>query len=191
MKRSTILLLFGIFALLAGCTPSREKTIARINSLEKRLFAPESVNFDKTMADSLMVLYENFIKANPKDSLSPGYLFKAANIAMNAGDGGKALGLFDQYLQNYPDQKKAPMCLFFKGFVNENVLHNLDKAREAYLLFLEKYPTNDFAKDVTMALKNLGKTPEMLVREFEAQRKADSIRVADSLAKIKKPKKHK
>jgi hypothetical protein len=33
---------------------------------------------------------------------------------------------------------------------------------------------------------NLGKTPEMLVREFEEKRKADSTRVADSIKKIRK-----
>ncbi len=186
MKKITYFLLVGIFGLMAGCSPSREKTVNTIHSLEKRLFAPESTSFDKVKADSLLMMYEIFIKKNPKDSMAPGYLFKAANVAMNMGDGSKAIMLFDQYLQNYPEQKKAPLCLFFKGFVCENVLHDFDKARETYLLFLEKYPTNDFAKDAKMALMNLGKTPEMLVKEFEAQRKADSIRIADSLAKIKK-----
>ena len=186
MKKICFFLLFGIFGLMAGCSPSREKTVNTIHGLEKRLYAPESTSFDKVKADSLMVMYKNFIEKNPKDSMSPGYLFKAANVAMNMGDGNKAILLFDQYLQNYPEQKKAPLCLFFKGFVCENVLHNLDKARETYLLFLEKYPSNDFTKDAKMALLNLGKTPEMLVKEFEAQRKADSIRVADSLSKIKK-----
>jgi outer membrane protein assembly factor BamD (BamD/ComL family) len=186
MKKTTFLFLAGIIGLMAGCSPSREKTVNKILSLEKRLFSSEAYSFDKVKADSLLVLYKGFIKDHPKDSLAPGYLFKAANIEMNMGDGGKAIGLFDQYLQNYPDQKKAPMCLFFKGFVYENVLRDLDKARETYLLFIEKYPANDFAKDAKMALKNLGKTPDMLVKEFEVQRKADSIRAVDSMAKTKK-----
>ena len=188
MKGTTVFLLLVIFGLMVGCSPSRQKTINRIQSLEKRLFAPESVSFDKIKADSLITLYENFIKKNPKDSLVPEYLFKAANVAMNMDDGNKAIGLFDQYLKNYPEQQKAPMCVFFKGFIYENVLHDYDKAREVYLFFIEKYPTNDFTKDARMALKNLGKTPEMLVREFEAQRKADSLRVADSLSKSRKNK---
>jgi outer membrane protein assembly factor BamD (BamD/ComL family) len=189
MKRVTFLLLAVILGLMTGCSPSREKTVKKIVGLETRLFSPESVSFDKVKADSLMALYESFIADHPKDSLVPGYLFKAANVAMNMEDGVKSIRLFDQYIQNYPDQKKAPMCLFFKGFVYENVVHDLDKARETYLLFIEKYPGNDFVKDAKMALKNLGKTPEMLVREFEEQRKADSIRIADSLA-ITKKKKH-
>ena len=42
--------------------------------------------------------------------------------------------------------------------------------------------------DMIEVVLDLGKTPEMLVKEFEMKRKADSTRVADSLSKTKKPK---
>jgi outer membrane protein assembly factor BamD (BamD/ComL family) len=106
---------------------------------------------------------------------------------MNSGDGPRALNFFDQYLQDFPDGPKAPISLFFKAFIYENMMQNLDKARETYLLFIEKYPNDDFTKDAKLALMNLGKSPDELIRQFEEQRKTDSIRVADSLAKIKKP----
>ncbi|MEI7664120.1 MAG: tetratricopeptide repeat protein [Bacteroidota bacterium] len=188
MKTRYILLFVAVFGLITGCSPSREKKVSRIRDLEKRLFAPESVSFDKVKADSLMALYDDFIKNSPKDSLAPGFLFKEANVAMNMNDGNRAVALFDQYIQDYPEQKKAPVCMFFKAFVYENISHDLDKAREAYLQFIEKYPSNDFVKDAKMALQNLGKTPEMLVKEFEMKRKADSTKVADSLSKTKKSK---
>ncbi|MCK9219617.1 MAG: tetratricopeptide repeat protein [Bacteroidales bacterium] len=172
--------------MFTGCGPSREKTVQQIRGLENRLFSPEVVSFDKTKADSLLVLYEDFIKDHPKDSLAPGFLFKAANINMNAGKGTKAIALFDQYLKNYPDQPKASLCLFFKAFVYENLLDNLDNARETYLLFIEKYPNDDFTDDAKLALQNLGKTPDQMVREFEVRQKADSTRRADSIAALKK-----
>jgi outer membrane protein assembly factor BamD (BamD/ComL family) len=189
MKKAIILILLIPVVLMTGCKPSREKTISRIDILEKSLFAPEAVSFNKEKADSLQAFYLDFIKDYPKDSLTPGYLFKAANIAMNSGNGNKAIDFFDQYIQNYPDQPKASMCMFFKAFIYENMLQNLDKARETYLMFIEKYPAHDFTNDARLALVNLGKTPEMLVREFEEKGKADSLRIADSLAKIKKTKK--
>lgn len=188
MKRLTFLMLCILTGMLAGCSPSREKTISRIKSLEKSLYSPESVSFDKVKADSLMALCENFIKDHPKDSLAPVFLFKAANVAMNMNDGNKAISLFDQYIKDYQDKPKAPVCMFFKGFIYENILHDLDRAREVYLQFIEKYPNNDFVKDAKMALANLGKSPEMLVREFDAKQKADSARIADSVAKTKKKK---
>jgi TolA-binding protein len=188
MKKTTFLVLSGmIMMMFTGCGPSRDKTVQQIETLEKSLFSPEALSFNKEKADSLLSLYDLFLKDNPKDSLAPGFLFKAANIAMNSGDGPRALNFFDQYLQDFPDGPKAPISLFFKAFIYENMMQNLDKARETYLLFIEKYPNDDFTKDAKLALMNLGKSPDELIRQFEEQRKTDSIRVADSLAKIKKP----
>jgi outer membrane protein assembly factor BamD (BamD/ComL family) len=107
---------------------------------------------------------------------------------MNSENGAKALALFDQYLNDYPDHPKAPMCLFFKAFIYENLIRNLDKARETYLLFIEKYPSDDFTNDAKLALMNLGKSPDMIVREFEAKLRADSLRMADSLAQASRQK---
>ena len=182
-----IFLVAGVAA-ITGCKPSREKSVEQIRSLERRLFSPEAASFDKVKADSLMTLYQGFVDRFPKDSLTPGFLFRSANIAMNSGNGLVAVEQFDRYLTGFPDGSKAPLCMFFKAFVYENVLKNLDKARETYLLFIEQYPGNAFVKDAEMALKNLGKTPDQIVREFEEQRKADSIRVADSVAGLKKAK---
>jgi outer membrane protein assembly factor BamD (BamD/ComL family) len=191
MKTTTYLLIAGLAGFIISCSPSREKRIERISAMEKSLFAPDAYSFNQVKADSLVAMYVEFIAENPKDSLSASYLFKTANIVMNGGDGNKALGYFDQYIKDFPDGPKVSMCMFFKGFVYENMLGNLDKAREVYLQFIEKYPNDDFVDDAQMALMNLGKSPEMLIREFEAKQKADSIRTADSLAKSKpKPKRN-
>jgi outer membrane protein assembly factor BamD (BamD/ComL family) len=187
---------FYLFALvlsivaLAGCGPSREKSVKTITSLETRLFAPNTNGFDKVKADSLAAAYASFIKHFPKDSLTMKFTFKAANLNMNMGDGAKAIELFDKFIATYPDEPKAIVSMFFKAYIYENQLKNLEKAKELYLQFVEKYPNSDFAKDARMALQNLGKSPEQMVREFEERQKADSIRVADSLAALK-PVKHK
>ncbi len=179
-----ITLLLVIF--LWGCSPSRDKTIDEIKSLEKRLFSPQVTSFDKKKADSLIGLYENFARRFPDDSLAAGYVFKAASIAMNSGDGNKALVLYDQIIEKYPQYKKAPLCVFFKGFVYENLLNDLPKAKEQYTLFISTYPDNEFVPSAQASIQNLGKTPEQLVMEFEAKKKADSTKVADSLASMKK-----
>lgn len=190
-NRFNILLPAAALLLLTSCGPSRDELANRIQGVEKLLYAPQAVAFDKGKADSLTALYETFVKEHPKDTLSPGFLFKAASLAMNSGNGQKALILYEQYLKDYPDKPKAPMCLFFKAFVYENLFQDLDKARESYNEFIRKYPKDDFADDAQMALVNLGKTPEMLIKEFEERARADSARRADSLAALgKKGKKH-
>ena len=184
MKRNNILILIIPVMLFAGCKPSRNKSAEQIKSLETALYSPKSTSFDKGKADSLMTIYETFVNRFPDDSLSPGYTFKAANIAMNINEGTKAITLFDQYINKYPDKPKAEVCLFFKGYVYENVLRDLDKAKETYLVFIEKYPKSQFTDDAQMALQNLGKSPEEMFREFEVKRKADSTRVSDSIAAL-------
>jgi outer membrane protein assembly factor BamD (BamD/ComL family) len=185
MKNKNYLLLLLIPFLFTSCGPSREKSVKEINAMEKRLFSPNSTSFDKAKWDSLIAKYEAFSKRFPDDSLVPAYTFNAANIAMNMNDGQKALALFEQIITKYPNYKKAPLCLFFKGYVYENLLHDLGKAKENYLAFIEKYPNNEFVSAAQASIQNLGKSPEQMVKEFEAKRQADSARVADSLAKVK------
>jgi outer membrane protein assembly factor BamD (BamD/ComL family) len=189
MRKSVFPSIILVLAILTGCGPSREKSVKTITSLETRLFSPSATGFDKVKADSLLSAYESFMKHFPKDSLTVKITFKAANLNMNMGEGTKAIELFDKFIEKYPDNPKASVSMFFKGYIYENQIKNLDKAKEIYLQFIEKYPDNEFTKDARIALQNLGKSPEVMVQEFEERQKADSIRKADSLAALK-PVKH-
>jgi outer membrane protein assembly factor BamD (BamD/ComL family) len=183
MKKMAFLLFPCIILISVSCKPSKEKSALKIQTLEQSLYSPSASSFSKSKADSLVVMYEDFANRFPGDSLSPSCLFKAANVTMNLGNGQKALDLFDRVLEKYPKYQKAPLCLFFKGYVYENLLHDLVKAKETYLQFIENYPTNEFAQAAQASIQNLGKTPEQMIREFELKQKADSTHKADSLAK--------
>ena len=188
MKIKTFLLPF-VLVILISCGPSRNKEAARIHEMETRLFSPKANSMDNKSADSLLLLYSAFIKDFPADSLTQNYIFKAGNLYMNRGNGKPANEMFDLYRANYPNDAKSAICLFFKAYIYENILQNFDKAQELYIQFIEKYPHHDFADDAQMALNNLGKSPDQMVKEFELKKKADSARVADSLKKTQKKKK--
>ena len=67
-----------------------------------------------------------------------------------------------------PQHPKAPTALFMMGFIYENDLGDLNKAKETYQTFLNRYPNDpDYADDAQNALKFLGKSPEEIIREFE------------------------
>ncbi len=185
MKTRFLLLLF-IPIILVSCGPSRDKEAKAIQNIEKRLFSPDATSLDKESADSLLTLYSAFIINFPSDTLTKNYMFKAGSLYMNTGNAKKALEMFDLYRAGYPNDPRAAMCLFFSAYMYENLLQNLDKAQELYILFIEKYPHHDFADDAQMALNNLGKTPDQMVKEFEQRKSADSARVADSLKKAGK-----
>ena len=185
MKKNILITIILLSAVFVGCKPSRDKSALEIQEFEKNFYSLQSFTFNKPKGDSLLKMYDDFITRFPADSLSPKFLFKAANLAITEGDGNKALSLLDKFIQKYPDNRKTPVCAFFKGYVYENILKNMDLAKESYLIYIEKYPDDAFVKDARMAIKNLGKTPEQMIKEFEAMQKLDSVRKADSLANLK------
>lgn len=182
MKANLLIFPLLLFTMVA-CGPSRAKEINRIHAVETRLFSQNATAFDKEAADSLLALYSAFIKNFPADSMTQKYIFKAGNLYMNSGNGKAAIEMFDLYRSSYPNDARSAICLFFTAYIYENLMKNLDKAQELYILFIEKYPRNDFADDAQNALNNLGKTPDQMVKEFEQRKQADSVRVADSLRK--------
>ncbi len=111
-------------------------------------------------------LYVDFADTYPKDSISPYYLFKAADVSVNTFHSDESIALFNKLLKNYPDFEKAPHALFLKAFTYENYLHQLDSAKASYQLFLAKYPNHAFANDAKISLDNLGKTPEEIIEGF-------------------------
>jgi outer membrane protein assembly factor BamD (BamD/ComL family) len=168
-----IIMIVGIL-LLISCNGSSDKTSEKeksvevsIAEMEKEFFSETQTKMDKRKALDLVKLYVQFADQNPADPQSPEYLFKAADISMNLNRPQQTIKLFDRILTNYPSSNKAPSSLFLKAFVYEDQLQDYDKAKKYYELFLVEYPNSEFADDAEVSIKNLGKTPEELIKEFE------------------------
>ena len=191
MNKNIFISIVLLSAILSGCKPSRDKSATDIQKIEASLYSEQTLTYNKVRGDSLLQMYEDFIARFPSDTMAPFYLFRAANLKMTEGDGNRSLSLLDQFMQKFPDHQKAPVCLFFKAFVYENLLRNLALAKETYLLYIEKYPNGEFVKDAQMSVQNLGKTPDQMIKEFEAMQRFDSVRKADSIANLKVKKRSK
>ncbi|MGI9159398.1 MAG: tetratricopeptide repeat protein, partial [Saprospiraceae bacterium] len=95
-------------------------------------------------------------------------LMQAAGLAKSIGNPKKALQLYYQVESQSPEHRQAPAALFLSGFIYENDLGDLDKAKTVYQDFLKRYPNDpSYLDDVQVSLKNLGKSAEELIREFE------------------------
>lgn len=158
--------------ILAACTSPQEELKTEIKSMEDVLFADANKMIDKAKARELIDKYIQFADEYPESQDAPQMLFQAGDMAMNLNMPKEAVVLFDRIMENYPDFDKAPQCLFLKGYIYENNLGNLNVAKKIYEEFLEKYPDDEFADDAEVSIKNLGKTPEELIKEFEEQQKA-------------------
>lgn len=93
---------------------------------------------------------------------------RAAGLAKNIEQPNKALQMYFKISDRLPKHQKAPTALFMQGFIYENDLKDLDKAKATYESFLSNYPDDpDYADDAKTALSMLGKSAEELVRSFQ------------------------
>lgn len=95
-------------------------------------------------------------------------IMRAAGLAKTVGEPNKALRFYYNVAETIPGHPKAPTALFMMGFIYENDLKDMDKARETYELFLKRYPKDpDYVDDAQNALKYLGMSPEDIIKQFE------------------------
>jgi len=170
--RRALLLLLTVTLFATACDGPQKGADSKslkesILQQEEKVFNTDRNRMQKQDAMALVNLYEEYANENPGDTLSAEYLFRASDISMNLGRPGQTIRLFNRILTEYPDFKKAPTTLFLLAFVYEDQKKDYDNARKYYELFLTKYPDSEFADDAEISLKNLGKTPEELIREFE------------------------
>lgn len=161
------------------CT--RKDPQAKIRSLEEKMskenftFDPKGIQVAEELIDAY-ILYANEHDTSPE---APDYLYNAAELSLNLNNTRQSLELYNRIIFQHPDHAKVPECLFLIAFIYENHLQNFGKAKELYESFIEKYPDHDFADDAAVSIRNMGKSPEELIREFEEQ-----ARLADSTMQL-------
>ena len=170
MRKLMFLLLLPMAISCGGNTQEgvmpRSERLQLITEMEKDAFKDVD-QFDTTKALALVNNYALFASENPKDEMTPNYLFKAADLSMALENSLLAISYFDQVIDDYSDFDKMPYCMFLKPFVYEDQLKDMAKAKESYEAFIDRFPEHDMADAARFSIKNLGKSPEELIREFE------------------------
>lgn len=169
MRKLITLALLGL-ALNACQTDSTKSLQEKLVKLDKEMGGAavtdkaKAAEFIKT-SEALAALLE---KTNPDQYAD--VLLKAAGLAKTVENPQKAIELYNKIVDGLPQHKKAPTALFMIGFVQENDLNDLGKAKATYERFLQAYPNDpDFTDDAQNAIKMLGKSPDEIVKEFEKQ----------------------
>lgn len=161
-------LALSLALLLASCSANREQSLQDIKEAENNLYANEGAFlFSDSLATITLDAYLDFVGNFPKDSLSAEYLFKAADLHRAKHEFDKAITTFERIGKEYPEYGKVPQSVFLQGFIYENDLKDLPKAKERYEFFIQQYPQHQLARDVQFSLNNLGKTPEQIIQEFQ------------------------
>lgn len=167
-------LMIAIFsAMLFACQPSKKKLTQQITQLENELFHYQgnTMSVDTQKAYSLIKAYEHFAHHFKNDTQVAEYLFRAADVYRSLKKTDECLALYDRIMKEFPQSSRAPYSLFLKGFLYENEINDLTKARHAYEAFLQQYPNHPLSDDVKFSLQHLGKTPEELIQLFDQMNK--------------------
>jgi tetratricopeptide (TPR) repeat protein len=163
--------LWIVLLFLSSCKDERTLLKEKIERLESSFFEESN----QQVIPHLMKSYTTYRKNYPEDSVNVEYLFHAAEIYRMEGDPLRAVSCYHQVFTQYPQSEKQPVALFMEGFLYENELNDLLKAREKYQLFIANFPDHPLYKDVNFSLANLGKNAETLLQEILAKKTADSI----------------
>lgn len=156
-----------------------------IENLEKEVKKREAAlnkdttKMDRYKASELMQAYAVYGERFPNYENAADRLFKAGELAMGLGHKVEAIKYFEKVYNEYVDYEKRPYALFMKAFVLENQAMKYEQAKEVYEQFIAEFPDHDMADDAAYSIKNMGKSPEELIREFEIQ---DSLKNAKEAA---------
>ena len=156
-----------------------------IKNLEKEIEKREKAlnmddkSMDKYKARDLMEAYAAYGERFPNYENAADRMFKAGELAMGLGHKVQAIKYFEKVYNEYVDYEKRPYALFMKAFVLENQAMQYDEAKKTYEQFIAEFPTHEMVDDAEYSIKNMGKSPEELIREFEIQ---DSLKRAKEAA---------
>ena len=172
LMRVNVLLFLAVIS-FSACKPSREKAAANVTASEEVM----KKSYQSGKPDQVAVLaavdaYDNFVKAYPKDTMSPTLLMRAGDSYRLIKQYDKAILEYQKVEKDYQSSKVYPNSVFVQAFVYENEIKDLTKAKERYETFIKLFPNHELAGSAQYSLQNLGVPPEELVRRFEQQNKA-------------------
>ncbi|HEY0030500.1 MAG TPA: tetratricopeptide repeat protein [Bacteroidia bacterium] len=137
----------------------------KIKALEAEMHSSMEIN-NATAANAIK-LYHDYAKMYPEDSITPDYLFKAAEIATAVQQYPQALNDYETITEKYPSYKLMQESLFLQASLLDHYLNDDIKAEGVYEELIKKYPTGIYAVDAKAAIQNLGKTDAELHEEFK------------------------
>lgn len=179
MKKIKLVLSVGVALFVASCSNTeqpeqtaekfnktlREQYLTEITKLEGEMHKSPEIN--NVTAGLAIKAYSDYAGFFPDDSVTPDYLFKAAEIATATKQYPQALIYYKWITDKYPNYTYKQESLYLQGYLLDNFLNDEVKAKVIYEEVITKYPESTYANDAKAAINNLGKTDEELIQEFK------------------------
>lgn len=176
MKKSIQFVVVMVALVTVACQSPKEQALKEIEALQVQdsVFSIDNMAKEKDA-------YLAFADKYPDDERTPEFLFKAGQsigaIASQSKDvkqHEEAIAVFKRLQDNYPKHHYAEEALFLTGFVYENHIGDLEKAKATYQEFINKYPNSELAEDAKITIQHLGMPAEEILKNTQQNIAADS-----------------
>ena len=121
-----------------------------------------------------------FAERHPDDTLAPGMLYRAgigsmilaksadrkSNVEARARNAKRALAIFNQFQEQYPELDQARLCYWQRAIVYDDILGDWRSAESEYRDFINRYPNDSLTPVFQQYLTLLGKTENQLEEEL-------------------------
>lgn len=153
----------------------KAKMLTDIAAMEADLTTNADVTkpLKKNIAEDLVRKYRDFANINPRDSITPHYLLKAADLSIGLQKFDHAVGYLDNVLKNHPTYEKRVEAMLLKGFVLEYHMNQHAQAVSAYKDLINAYPNHRLAKDAQASIENLTLTEDQLIEKLKKAQKQE------------------
>jgi TolA-binding protein len=165
---------------------SKEERQTEIAAMEKEisgLIRSERADVLDSKADRLLKRYRDYIGANPRDSITAEYLFKAADLSVGVGRYEGAINHLNRLNTDFPTFRKNVEMWLFKGFIYETYLNDHANAVKTYEAILERFPNHRLAADARASIENLSMSEEEMLEMFRKKNEAAAAAAAAEAAK--------
>jgi len=147
---------------------AREQYAANVKEAEAKMRASQSGEFNPEIANALIKAYLDYANTFTGDTLAPDYFYRAGEIAARGGNYDQAIFLFNTVADKYSEYKYVVEAMYEEAMIYDSKLPGNDaKAKVIYEQIIRNYPKHKLAEDAKIAIANLGKSDEELVKEFE------------------------
>ena len=191
MKRLFTIILAGL--LLAAChngqRAEQKRTQQEADSMMAAYHYSDSIyavcgRIDTTAFNDFIVRATAFAEAHPQDTLAPSMLYRAGvgsmilaksadrtgNVEARARNAKRALAIFNQFQESYPDLEQARLCYWQRAIVYDDILGDWRSAESEYRDFINRYPNDSLTPVFQQYLTLLGKSEAELEQTLELGR---------------------
>lgn len=181
IKNSLGFLMFSSILLACNSKPAEKSSddnkaelLGKIEKLEQELFKSKSAAFNEAKAKEIVTFYTAYAENNPSDTVSPDFLFKAAEVQIGLQNFEKSAQTFEHVYMRFPEYRKHVDALFMLAFVYDEHMKMKGKAGDTYNLLIKNHPDHYLAEMSQQLLETLSLSDEELIKKFQAQPKAEN-----------------